>query len=284
MTEIKAIEIAKIFVPERLRAVEDDHALAIQASIVQHGLLNPITVRSTPNQGKGKKPFTLVAGAHRLRAMELNNEAEIDAIVVEADNLEAQLIEIEENVFRNDLSALDRAVFIQTYRDVWEQKHGKIRRGGDRKSAEYQTANLAELMLEEAEKGFSAYCAERLGFSKRSIERAQQIALNLPKPFREKLRGTPAANNQSLLMRYAALPPEKRAQAAEAIDHAEGDPVAALDLLLARKAPSSAQKREAAVISNYAAMGKRERIKCLRELRKMYPADFAALDAEGGEA
>lgn len=45
MAEYKSIPIEKIFVPERLRAVEEDHALAIQASIVEHGLINPITVR-----------------------------------------------------------------------------------------------------------------------------------------------------------------------------------------------------------------------------------------------
>ena len=54
MSEFKRLSITEIFVPERLRQVDDDHALAIQASIVQHGQFNPITVRITPN---GKQPF-----------------------------------------------------------------------------------------------------------------------------------------------------------------------------------------------------------------------------------
>ncbi len=129
MTEIKSIAIADIHVPPRLREVEEDHARAIQASIVEHGLLNPVTVRRTPAKGKGMTPYTLVAGAHRLRAVELLGETEIDAVVVAADGDEAVLIEIVENLFRNDLSVMDRAQFVATYREVWERKYGEIKRG-----------------------------------------------------------------------------------------------------------------------------------------------------------
>ncbi len=29
---------------------------------------------------------------------------------------------------------IDRALFVQTYRELWEKKYGEIQRGGDRKS------------------------------------------------------------------------------------------------------------------------------------------------------
>ena len=125
----KTLKIADITIPERLRNVDEDHALAIQASIVEHGLLNPVTVRSTPN---GKQKYVLVAGAHRMRAIALLDEAEIDVMVVKADADEAVLIEIEENLFRNDLSVMDRAVFVQTYRDFWEKTRGPINPKGGR--------------------------------------------------------------------------------------------------------------------------------------------------------
>ena len=283
MTELKSIPISKIYVPERLRAVEDDHALAIQASILEHGLLNPITVRSTPNQAKGTKPYTLVAGAHRLRAIELNDENDtIDAIVVEADGAEAQLIEIEENVFRNDLSILDRAVFVQTYRDVWEQKYGKAERGGDRKSAEYQRINLIQLIGEEAERGFASHCATRLGLSTATVKRSDQIARNLPKPLREKLRGTPAADNQALLLKLAKMGPKQRAGMAKAIDLAEGDIDAAYNMLCDHPKPklTDAQKRISAVIGNFDALGRKEKIEALRQLKKLAPKEFASVAGE----
>jgi ParB family chromosome partitioning protein len=78
----KPIPLAQILVPDRLRAVDEDHALAISKSIAEHGLMNPVTVRQTPN---GARTYTLVAGAHRLRGIELLQRDKVDAIVVKAD-------------------------------------------------------------------------------------------------------------------------------------------------------------------------------------------------------
>ncbi len=212
MAEFKRIPISEIVIPERLRAVEEDHALAIAQSIVEHGLLNPITVRATPAAKGGN--YMLVAGAHRLRAATLNGDPEIETMVVEADKAEAQLIEITENLFRNDLSVIDRAVFVQNYRDVWEQKYGKIEAGrpGNR-------ANLSQLFRDEAEAGFSQHVADRLGFSKRSVERLNKIAQNLSPKLRAALRGTSAADNQSLLLKLAKEGPSKQAGIAKALEN-----------------------------------------------------------------
>lgn len=228
----KSIPLADIFVPDRLRAVDEDQALAIQASIVEHGLLNPITVRQTPN---GERKYTLVAGAHRLRAIALLDEAEIDAIVVKADANEAVLIEIAENLFRNDLSMLDRAVFVQTYRDVWEKTRGEIRPGNPKFSKSASFAQLGNSPVDqialEAENGFSVVCANRLGVSKRSIENLSRIAMNLPREVRLAISGTRIADNQSQLLKLAKLDPLKRAKAHIAIREAKGDFRAAIDLL-----------------------------------------------------
>lgn len=210
MAELKSIRIDQIHIPERLRAVEDEHALAIAQSIVEHGLIHPITVRSTPAAKMGT--FTLVAGAHRLRAFVLNDEVEIDAIIVEADKDEAQLVEITENLFRNELSVIDRAVFVGSYREAWERKHGKIEAGrpGNR-------ANLSQLFTDEAETGgFSEHVAERMGLSRRAVERLSRIAQNLHPDVRAAVRGTGVADNQSLLLKLAKLEPAAQRKTAAA--------------------------------------------------------------------
>lgn len=211
MAEFKCIPIKQIVIPERLRAVEEEHALAISQSIVEHGLLNPVTVRSTPNAKGGS--YTLVAGAHRMRAMQLLDEAEIDATIVEADKHEAQLIEITENIFRNELSVIDRAVFLGTYREVWEQKHGKVEAGRPGNSA-----NLALLLEQEAEEGgFSRHVADRMGLSRRAYFRLNKIAQSLHQDVRQAVRGTPIADNQQALIKLAKLEPSKQRQAAIAL-------------------------------------------------------------------
>jgi ParB family chromosome partitioning protein len=227
MAEFKSIPIDKIFIPERLRDLEEDHALAIAQSIVEHGLLNPITVRKTP---AAEHPYTLVAGRHRLRGVELNGESEIDATIVEADKAESQLIEITENLFRNELSMLDRAIFVATYRDVWEGKYGKISRGGDQKSKVQDApligaghVNLLQVLEDEAETGgFASHVAARMGVSKDVVKRLNKISQNLHPEIRSAIRGTAVADNQSVLLKLAKLEPKKQRQAALAFRQ-EGD-------------------------------------------------------------
>lgn len=240
MAEFKTILLSEIVIPERLRAVEEDHAIAIAQSIVEHGLINPITVRATPAAKGGK--FTLVAGAHRLRATEINDEAEIEAIVIQADREEAQLVEITENLFRNDLSVMDRAVFVQSYRDVWEAKFGKVEPGrpGNR-------VNLTLLLAEEAEAagGFTRHVANRMGVSREAIIRLNRISQNLTPKLREKLRGTPAADNQSMLLNLAKRGPTEQAKIANALA-TEPEVAKVLKALAPPKPkPTAADKQEA---------------------------------------
>ena len=212
MEKFKTLRVSEIFVPERLRKVDEDHALAIQNSIMQHGQFNPVTVRMTPN---GERKYTLVAGAHRYRAIELMDEEgqDIDVLVVKADKDEAILLEIEENLFRNDLSVLDRAVFVETYRDQWETVHGEINPKGGRPKNRINLIQFSEspvgLVEEEAKKGFSKNCADRLGISVPSIKRLSQISKNLTKPVRDAIAGTPIADNQSQLLKLTKLGPNK---------------------------------------------------------------------------
>lgn len=228
----KPIPLADILVPDRLRSVDEDHALAIQASIVEHGLLNPVTVRQTPN---GERGYCLVAGAHRFRAIELLDEEEIDAIVVKASADEAVLIEISENLFRNDLSVIDRAVFVETYRDVWEKTRGEINpKGGrpkNRGNLPLLGSSPVDTIAKEAANGFSKSCANRLGMSVDAIKRLNRIAQNLPRELRQQISGTPLADNQSQLLKLAKLEPSKRAKAHIALRESNGDFKAAMGLI-----------------------------------------------------
>ncbi|MGR8925057.1 ParB N-terminal domain-containing protein [Rhizobium leguminosarum] len=242
MAEFKRIPISEIVIPERLRAVEEEHALAIAQSIVEHGLINPVTVRATPNAKGGK--YTLVAGAHRIRAVEINDDVEIDAMIVEGDKAEAQLVEITENLFRNDLSVMDRAIFVQTYRDVWEKAHGKIGAGrpGNR-------ANLAQLFADETEAGsFSKHVADRMGLSKRAVEYLNKIAQNLHPDVRSAVRGTPIADNQSALLKIAKMEPQKQRQTAVAF-RTEPDLKKALALVEPAPPLSKKQAEQATLLS-----------------------------------
>ena len=212
MAEVKSIPIAQIHVPPRLREVEEDHAKAIALSIEAHGLINPITVRYAPAKGKGTTPYVLVAGAHRLKAIEINGGTEIEAAIIDADQAEAQLVEITENLFRNELSALDRAIFVASYRDLWEQVHGKIKSGpkGIRDKRVPNSRSPVDEIEQTTGATFTEHLAARLGVHPKAVKRLGQIAKSLSPAVRAAVRGTDAADNQSLLLSIAKRPPAEQ--------------------------------------------------------------------------
>lgn len=209
---LKSIPLTSILVADRARPVDLEHAAAIAGSMVDRGLINPITVRATPAAQGGKTPYTLVAGGHRLEAARMNGWEEIEAIVVSADAAEAQLIEISENLFRNDLSALDRAIFVMKFREIFEDKHGKIARGGDRKSKDHD----GPLMFAPG-KELSERVQERLGIASTTYKRISAIGLKLHPMLRSSLRGTPYENDQKQLLKLAALPEAEQTGIAAAL-------------------------------------------------------------------
>ncbi|ANF83365.1 partitioning protein (plasmid) [Acinetobacter sp. NCu2D-2] len=74
-------------------------------SISEVGLLQPITVRKL-----GNSKFELIAGERRLRAHQLLNKNTIEVIIIDANDEEASLLTLAENLKRQDLS--DYEIFL----------------------------------------------------------------------------------------------------------------------------------------------------------------------------
>lgn len=217
MASFKSIPLKSIHVGDRARPVDEDHALAIAASMAERGLINPITVRSTPNAKKGETPYTLVAGGHRLRGAELNQWPDIDAIIVSADAAEAQLMEISENLFRNELSALDRAIFVQKFREIYEDKHGKIDRTLNLKQGQVSPKSNDWTSVFSPGRELSERVQERLGFGRSTYFNVTKIGQNLHPTLRQAIRGTDAEDDQSQLLKLAKLPKDEQVKIAAAL-------------------------------------------------------------------
>lgn len=208
MASYKNIRVDQIHVADRIRPVGDDIALAVGASMAERGLINPITVRSTPAANGGRTPYSLVAGATRLRGAELIGWEEIDAIVVSVDAVEAQMVEVSENLYRNDLSALDRAIFVLKFRELWEEKNGKIDRASNLKvGTKLPKGHDGPSGIFAPGRELSSEVQERLGFGERTYKRVNSIGQNLRPELRQALRGTPAEHDQSKLLKLAKLEP-----------------------------------------------------------------------------
>ena len=97
----------------------------LRASIEQVGLIQPIRVRPAGVivRGLGEQGFQIVAGHHRVAAARALGWTEIDAIVDTAEHLQAELVEIDENLCRSGLTASQRAQAIKRRKQIWEALH-----------------------------------------------------------------------------------------------------------------------------------------------------------------
>ncbi|NLG19785.1 MAG: ParB N-terminal domain-containing protein [Fibrobacter sp.] len=142
------------------------------------GLLNPITVR---------KDGYLVAGRHRLEACRKLGYIHIQATLLDGSALHAELAEIDENLIRNDLTAMEQGEHLRrrdeiladlgVRAEVGENQHTT---GGDKLSPPPKT---------------TADIAAEVGLSERTAQQRKQVATNIPQPVRNAIRDTPTAGD-----------------------------------------------------------------------------------------
>lgn len=111
MNAIQYYDINAIKVQQRKRPLGNVRELA--QSISDVGLLNPISI---------KADGTLIAGYHRLEACKLLDWEEIPVIVQNLDTLQAELAEIDENLYRNELTAYEQGKHLLRRNEILEAK------------------------------------------------------------------------------------------------------------------------------------------------------------------
>ena len=221
MPETKTIPLSGIAVAiHRLRALRPDKVDALAQSMTDQGLLQPIVVRR--HKGGG---YLLVAGLHRLKAAKKLKWKKITCTVfddMEAD--EAELVEIDENLVRADLSPAERALQIGRRQELYEKKHGKAKaRGGHASQAAQGHKANAKLAV-----AFTKDATKKTRQSERTVQRdatrAKKVAV-LPD-----IAGTPLDKGAEIDA-LAKLPVEKQRSLAEAAKR--GEQVSAISALSA---------------------------------------------------
>ena len=146
------------------RSLSPESVAALEASIAEVGLINPIRVRA---QGDG---WEVIAGAHRLEASKNLGLAEIEALVVQDDDLRAELAMIDENLCRAELSAGERAQATARRKAIYLELHPETAHGGDRKSD--QVDNLSTRSFAEATAAVTGVDARTV---RRDAERGEKV-------------------------------------------------------------------------------------------------------------
>ncbi|HEY9632005.1 MAG TPA: ParB N-terminal domain-containing protein, partial [Coleofasciculaceae cyanobacterium] len=110
-----SVAIDQISIGSNRRPLKDKKVAELMESIQANGLLNPVTLDQKLN---------LIAGLHRLTAYKLLGFDQIECkIVTYKDAEQARLAEIDENLIRSELDALERA-------ELWLERDQILKRLG----------------------------------------------------------------------------------------------------------------------------------------------------------
>lgn len=206
-TETKMVKIADIKVGERKRQVDAKRAESLTKSIRTVGLISPITVNAK---------FELIAGNHRLEAFKALGKTEIPARIIDVNKLQAEMIEIDENLVRKELTELEKSEQLKRRKELYEQLHPEATKKAITKKnlSKCKNSTTKEEDIEPV-KTFVEDTAEQTGESKRSIYQKIYNAQNITLEAKEKIKGTPLEDKTTVLTRIGKTEPEKQLEVVE---------------------------------------------------------------------
>ncbi len=222
------VDLLKLVASEQPRPWVTEAVDKLANSIRDVGLIQPITVkqRTVLSGGLSVPGYQIVAGHHRVAACRALGWTEIDAIVIEAgEHLQAELIEIDENLCRSELTNSQRAKAVKRRKEIWEALHpvrqrfdsvfdalgtveGPMTDAEEREQVEPVIPPVAKHGHAQ-EKSFAAATADASGMTKQAINRHLARAKALGDDL-DKVTGT-SLDKGVELDALKAMTPEQRA-------------------------------------------------------------------------
>ncbi len=152
--QYKNININDIKIINKRRELRD--LTELKNSILSVGLINPIAINENN---------CLIAGYHRLEACKQLGWETIPAQVIKANELTAELIEIDENLIRNELTVLERGEILKRRKEIYEAIYPESKKGGN-----YGNQFTGRMPRLSETISFSQDTANKTGFSSRTIQ------------------------------------------------------------------------------------------------------------------
>lgn len=170
----RSVPVSAVQVGERMRKLDMAKVAELAESFTNCGQINPITLDTE---------YNLIAGNHRLAAAKQLNWKDIQAQVLDTDDLIQQLQEVDENLVRSNLCYISTGEHIAKRERILTALGKRAQRGDNR----YTIDDKEEVFSTDA-------LAERIGVSNRVYRLRRQVS-NLTPVVRNALRGTNHANN-----------------------------------------------------------------------------------------
>jgi ParB-like chromosome segregation protein Spo0J len=192
------LPIERISLRSDARAIDSGVIAGLAESIAEIGLINPIRVRVA---GDG---WEVTAGAHRLAACKSLGLVEISAVIVNDDDLRAELAMIDENLCRAELSPADRARQTARRKAIYEEIYPETKLGANQHEGRGKS--------EQAER-FTSNTAKMTGQSERSVQLDAERGAKVSDEVVELIRGT-SLDSGSYLDKIKKLSPSEQMKAA----------------------------------------------------------------------
>jgi ParB family transcriptional regulator, chromosome partitioning protein len=197
---IQQIPLGEVDIPDGQRAL--GHIEELMASIQEVGLLQAIRVIP-----RGTR-YRVIFGGRRAMAYKRLGWSEIPAVVLEMDDLHAELATIDENLVRQELTILERSEQLSRKKEIYEALHAETKRGngpgrGRREKKRNKFASFAD------------DTASKTGCTPRTVQQEVQIARNLSDRTKEIIRPLPIADKKTDHLRLMRLPQESQEAIAE---------------------------------------------------------------------
>ncbi len=203
---IERIQISAIQIPKNHRNPKRVETLA--ESIKHVGQINPIVVRDD---------MQLIAGGRRLAACRLLEQSDILASVLTVDDIDAELLEIDENLERHELTVLQRADQLKRRKELYEARHPETKAGVAGGKARQGKGKSATKMI-----SFADDTAAKSGVSPETVRQEVQIAEDLDSDVKDAIRGTDLEDRKVDLLELARLPKEEQGVVVEEVTKAKG--------------------------------------------------------------
>ena len=165
----ESLSAAIIYPHPEARSLDPTKVAALADSIREVGLLNPIIVRSAKKYRNGVKAdaWEIIAGHHRYEACaKVLRWEEIPCQIRDSDDLLAELVMIDENLCRANLTPAQEAYQVSRRKEVYEALHPETSHGGNGSSGKFCHTNTASFVADTSRQTGKAERTLRLDASR----------------------------------------------------------------------------------------------------------------------
>lgn len=211
------LETRLIAIRRDARKVDEAALRGLVSSIAELGVINPLRVRPARRMVDGVETdaYEVTAGVHRLKAARKLGLATVPCIVVQDDDLHAELAMIDENLMRAELSPADRAASTARRKAIYLELHPETAHGGDRKTD--QVANFATRSFVEETADATGKAARTVRLDAERGEKISERALQMVRgshldkgQYLDKLKALPADDQAAKVERDLRAPVAQR--------------------------------------------------------------------------